>query len=146
MLNLTADRVTLLVPDNAHEDLTHTCEPSGFIAWVEHERRLVGNHGFPYRKQIEAGTANVPIFEDVPRAIFTTTTDDTRVPFGRHAFEEHGLLLVTREVAEAAAALSHPSASRMVWVDRPKRDLNMSIVGYRVLQRSANVRDSGITR
>jgi hypothetical protein len=153
MLNLTADRITLLVPDNAHESLTRTYEPSGFIARVEYKRREVGRHGFPYRKQIEAGTATLPIIEAVPSAIMTTTPGNADVALGRHAFESEDLLLVSREVAEAAATLSHPLASRMVWVDSPARELNgapgsaLEVIGYRELQRSANVRErEGVTR
>lgn len=63
---------------------------SGFIAWVKYDH------------------------DERPEAIMTTTADDPAVPLGSVAFEEHGALLVSKDVYAAALFLGHPLARRMV--------------------------------
>ncbi len=149
MLNLTPDPVTLI----AESGETTTIEPSGYVARVEYDRRDVDY--FPVTKDDMTGTIlkhHVPIIEQTPREIVADRdaqewTLDTQLLLG--IFSEVGgsaetLLLVTREVAEAAAYVHphypwphscpsachkvgaehkfddrcdepHPLASRMVW-------------------------------
>lgn len=152
ILNLTEHDITLI----AGSGETTTTEPSGYVARVEYERRTVSGLGISAAQQ-----SDIPIVEQTPREIVIDA------PPGGETVEGLGfdtLLLVTREVAEAAAIWRvcqerfmeapcenrlhngpHPLASRMVWADNPTNVevgpyKYSGIIGYRELRRVGGVK------
>ena len=154
MLNLTAFPITLITED----DDAKTIEPSGYVARVETERRKVQMVMPP--GQHVAKALGIPIIEQTPTEIVVTVSAHDKdevmelcwLILGNGPGDEfcslNTLLLVTREVAEAAAYLEHPLAARMAWADEDSfvdatlveldergRSHPSPLIGYRALQR-----------
>jgi hypothetical protein len=104
--------------------------PSGYTAQVERGRANV--------KWVKAGEILIHCCKEKAKIIFQFENFPLRFP--EDEFRDKGLLLVTREVAEAAKIQSHPLASLMAWPDEaeygegsPGR-LNGAIIAYRELR------------
>lgn len=114
MLNLTENAVTLI----AESGETTTIPPSGYVARVVSTWDEVSS----WHNAAPDQEFDVPIIEETPTEIcFHNTQGFEGGLIGTWTRENpSGLLLVPREVAEAAHVLRHPLAERMVWVDDGK--------------------------
>jgi hypothetical protein len=132
MLNLTDSPITLI----AESGKTTTLEASGYVERVETTRRRTISSGI-----LESFDGNmrlthlIPIIEETPTEIIVESEfwggtkklgdgmreDDTNEE-GWFGVGNDQLLIVTREVAEAAATLKHPLCRRMVWADSPEHE------------------------
>ena len=142
MLNLTANPITLLAASGE----TTTIEPSGFVARVETVRQY---HSAYYFAAIANDAPCVRVIEETPRAIMIedakgvafrlTTMENFTTETSCIAVGEDKIILVTRQVAQAARHFRHPLASRMVWPIEPvyyEDAYGPQIVrGYKALQR-----------
>jgi hypothetical protein len=122
MLNLTETAITLIL----ESDETTTIEPSGYVARVETARR---EEQMVLVSRPEKATlanilkARIPIIEEAPREIhFQHFIDGACKKMPSILVESEELILVTRDVAEAAATLKHPLWRRMVWCDSPETE------------------------
>jgi hypothetical protein len=113
MLNLTDSPITLI----AESGDTTSIEKSGYVARVETTRREVS---YPlHARQDDGWCCAVPLIEETPTEIVV----DRHLPgmslrgimWEGTEIEGDALLIVTREVAEAAATLKHPLWRRMVF-------------------------------
>ena len=147
ILNLTPEPITLL----AQSGETTTIQASGYVARVEHERHEVaGVSAGPV--PLDVPVTLVPIIEETPKELLVDEHVSRLVrtyPFTlgiAHLLcvipeDAMPLFLVSQAVAEAAAALQHPLASRMVWPIEPvyyEDAYGPQIVrAYKALQRCA---------
>jgi hypothetical protein len=119
MLNLTESPIILI----AESGETTTIPASGYVARVEKAREEVG-----YPTTSSALNSLVPIIEEAPTGIvidcpdckqphrpYSLNAGIQRWCYQNQATEIPAILLVTREVAEAAATMKHPLWRRMVW-------------------------------
>lgn len=149
ILNLTENPVTFIV---GGVENSRTIKPSNYVAYLEIGRRCVDTYTFGAESEHAMRAWNVPIYEDVVDEIAVKHLADgykaalSDVLIRDEIIEENGdfptYLLVTREVAEAAAILHvcadgspecdwigrphgacikkgkpHPLSERMVWAD-----------------------------
>ncbi len=159
MLNLTKYLYKLRSPSGE----VHTLQPSGYVARVEKVRETVDIFGIRQAKPTHAEDddegACLPVVEETVTGIAFDWNGPGIALFGimwqGTPIEEAPLLLVTREVAEAAALRlwigpavegkynlgtprPHPLASRMVWTidwHATQEDPSISGTAYHALQR-----------
>lgn len=155
MLNLTPEKICIIAESG--EETTY--EPSGYVARVEITRRKVGHATIPGQRVAKA--IGAPIIEEVPTEIILL--DDLGRQFNIAEYllaqklcdgKDTSLLLVKREVAEAAAYRGHighgkeanngiclrpqcgphPLWRRMVWA-ADFNGLSYQYAAYKALQR-----------
>ena len=144
ILNLTDVDMTLILEERMPAKVVPA---SGYVARVEISRKAVAAFDFPYRLEIECGTYSFPIYEETPTEIIFDVPPEKRETWGLdHPLDELKsqlnenpslLVLVTREVAEAAATLKHPLWRRMVFVGLGEYTgtHDDESIGYRALRR-----------
>jgi hypothetical protein len=125
MLNLTPNAIVLI----AESGETTSIPAFGYVARVEYDRREISDQLHECRG--EGSCFFIPLIEETPTEIVVMAPhllldDTTSVKWSWPnvwnqfpAYHNEGLLLITRDVAEAAATLKHPLAARMVWADEP---------------------------
>jgi hypothetical protein len=158
MLTLTGKSVTLL----AESGESTTIPPSGYAARVESMRIRMGDAPFYQWRVADNHNGHyegISIYEEATKRIVVDLKPDEMCPdgvwpldydiidaaafcmYGQQGIGRDEMLLVTREVAQAAAFLAHPLEERMVWADAPEYNIGKhgrlidTVRGYRELRR-----------